>query len=60
MDDLTVLREYRAGQPGPTPAETDAARTALIAAIEAEPVRRRPRPAGGGSGCRSPRPPRPG
>jgi hypothetical protein len=35
MDDLTVLREVRAAEPGPSPAETTAARNALLAAIEA-------------------------
>jgi hypothetical protein len=34
MDDLTTLREYRAEEPGPSPAETTAARTALLTAIE--------------------------
>ena len=45
MNDLTVLREYRAGEPGPTPAETVASQDHLMAAaIEAEPARHRPRP----------------
>jgi hypothetical protein len=35
MDDLTVLREVRAAEPGPSAAETTAARNALLAAIEA-------------------------
>ena len=39
MDELTALREYRADEPGPTAAETAAARTALLAAIEAGPAR---------------------
>ena len=35
MDDLTVLREFRAAEPGPSAAETTAARNALLTAIEA-------------------------
>jgi hypothetical protein len=35
MDDLTVLREVRAAEPGPSEAETTAARNALLTAIEA-------------------------
>lgn len=35
MDDLTVLREVRAAEPGPSTAETTAARNALLTAIEA-------------------------
>ena len=35
MDDLTVLREVRAAEPGPSAAETTAARNALLTAIEA-------------------------
>jgi hypothetical protein len=34
MDDLTVLREVRAAEPGPSAAETTAARNALLTAIE--------------------------
>jgi hypothetical protein len=41
MDDLTTLREYRADEPGPSPAETTAARTALLTAIESGPARPR-------------------
>jgi hypothetical protein len=35
MDDLTVLRQVRAAEPGPSAAETTAARNALLTAIEA-------------------------
>jgi hypothetical protein len=35
MDDLTTLREVRAAEPGPSAAETTAARNALLTAIEA-------------------------
>ncbi len=35
MDDLTALREVRAAEPGPSTAETTAARNALLTAIEA-------------------------
>jgi hypothetical protein len=35
MDDLIMLREVRAAEPGPSAAETTAARNALLAAIEA-------------------------
>jgi hypothetical protein len=35
MDDLTVLRRVRAAEPGPSAAETTAARNALLTAIEA-------------------------
>jgi hypothetical protein len=35
MDDLTVLREVRAAEPGPSAAETTAARNALLTVIEA-------------------------
>jgi hypothetical protein len=35
MDDLTVLREVREAEPGPSAAETTAARNALLTAIEA-------------------------
>jgi hypothetical protein len=50
MDDLTVLREVRAAEPGPSAAETTAARNALLTAIEAAARstsgrRARPRPA---------------
>jgi hypothetical protein len=38
MDEMTMLREHRVGQPGPSAAETAAARAALMAAIEAEPA----------------------
>ena len=37
MDDLTLLREVRAGEPGPSAAEHDSARKALLAAIETGP-----------------------
>ena len=50
MDDLTVLREVRAAEPGPSAAETSAARNALLTAVEAagrssSGRRARPRPA---------------
>jgi hypothetical protein len=35
MDDLTVLKKVRAAEPGPSAAETTAARNALLTAIEA-------------------------
>jgi hypothetical protein len=35
MDDLTMLREVRSAEPGPSAAETTAARNALLTAIEA-------------------------
>jgi hypothetical protein len=36
MDEITVLREFRAGEPGPSPELISAARGALLAAIEAD------------------------
>ena len=41
MDDLTLLRDVRAGEPGPSATERDSARNALLAAIETSPPGRR-------------------
>jgi hypothetical protein len=37
MDDLTLLRNFHRDTPGPSPAETEAARARLLAAIDAPP-----------------------
>jgi hypothetical protein len=38
MDDLTLLRNFHRDTPGPSPAETEAARARLLAAIDAPPL----------------------